>query len=126
MLGRWKNWARLIKRDARALYSAARDPQVPWYAKALAISVAAYAASPIDLIPDFVPVLGYLDDLIIVPLSIALVIRLIPSEVMARHRALADAKAQQPVSVGAAAVIIGIWIATAILMAWLCYRWLAK
>ena len=76
MLDRWKQWARVIKRDAHALYLAARDPRVPWYAKALAIAVAAYALSPIDLISDFIPVLGYLDDLLIVPTGIALAVRL--------------------------------------------------
>ena len=82
---KWKQWARTIKRDAHALYLAARDPRVPWYAKALAIAVAAYALSPIDLIPDFVPVLGYVDDLIIVPAGIALVIRLIPHGTTSRY-----------------------------------------
>src|SRR5262249_45122035 len=77
MADKWKQCARAIKRDAHALYLAARDPRVPWYAKALAIGVAAYALSPIDLISDFVPVLGYVDDLIIVPAGIALVIRLV-------------------------------------------------
>jgi uncharacterized membrane protein YkvA (DUF1232 family) len=66
----WKQWARTIKRDAHALYLASRDPRVPWYAKALALAVTAYALSPLDLIPDFIPVLGYLDDLIIVPAGI--------------------------------------------------------
>src|SRR5216684_2455756 len=66
-MNNWKQWARLLRRDAHALYLAARDPRVPWYAKAVALAVAAYALSPIDLIPDFVPVLGYLDDLVIVP-----------------------------------------------------------
>jgi uncharacterized membrane protein YkvA (DUF1232 family) len=70
MLDKLKDWARSIKRDAHALYLAARDPRVPWYAKALALCVAGYALSPIDLIPDFIPVLGYLDDLILVPLGI--------------------------------------------------------
>lgn len=78
MIQKWKQWARLLKRDAHALYLAARDPRVPWYAKAMAIAVARYALSPINLIPDFIPVLGYLDDLIIVPAGIALVVRLIP------------------------------------------------
>jgi len=122
MLEQWKKWARAIKRDAHALYLAARDPRVPWIAKALALAVAAYAASPIDLIPDFVPVLGYLDDLIIVPLGIALVIRLIPAPIMAEHRALADAAMERPVSRSAAAVIVGIWIAAIALTAWLAYR----
>jgi len=79
MLNHWKQWARTVKRDAHALYLAARDPRVPWYAKALVVAIAAYAASPIDLIPDFIPVVGYLDDIIIVPLGIALVIKLIPA-----------------------------------------------
>ena len=70
-LQRLKDWARLIRRDAVALYLAARDPRVSWYAKALAVLIAAYAFSPIDLIPDFIPVLGYLDELILLPLAIA-------------------------------------------------------
>jgi uncharacterized membrane protein YkvA (DUF1232 family) len=126
MLEHWKKWARTIKRDAHALYLAARDPRVPWYAKALALAVAAYAASPIDLIPDFVPVLGYLDDLIIVPLGIALVIRLIPPPIMAEHRALANAAMERPVSRSAAAVVVGIWIAAIALTAWLGYRYFAR
>ena len=82
MINHWKQWARTVKRDAHALYLTARDPRVPWYAKGLAVAIAAYAASPIDLIPDFIPVVGYLDDLIIVPLGIALVVKLIPAEIM--------------------------------------------
>ena len=83
---RLKVWARALKRDVLALYRSARDPRVPWYAKAVAGLVAAYALSPIDLIPDFVPVLGYLDDLLIVPAGIWLAIRLIPADVLAEHR----------------------------------------
>ena len=83
MAGKLKDWARSIKRDVHAIYLAARDPRTPWYAKALAVCVAGYALSPIDLIPDFVPVIGYLDDLIIVPLGILAVVKLIPPEVMA-------------------------------------------
>ena len=75
-----RQWARTIKRDAQAIYLAARDPRVPWYAKVLALCVAGYALSPIDLIPDFVPVLGYLDDLLIVPLGILAVVKLGPAE----------------------------------------------
>jgi uncharacterized membrane protein YkvA (DUF1232 family) len=108
MIEGWKRWAGTIKRDAHALYLASRDPRVPWYAKVIAVSVPAYAASPIDLIPDFIPVIGYLDDLIIVPLGIALVIKLIPPELMAEHRALAMAAQDQPVSRIAAAVIMAI------------------
>jgi uncharacterized membrane protein YkvA (DUF1232 family) len=75
--------------SGHAIYLAARDPRTPWYAKALAVAVAGYALSPLDLIPDFVPVLGYLDDLLIVPLGIVAVVRLIPPQVMAESRAAA-------------------------------------
>jgi uncharacterized membrane protein YkvA (DUF1232 family) len=122
-----KNWARLVKRDIHALYLCSRDPRVPWHAKVLAIFVAAYALSPIDLIPDFVPVLGYLDDVILVPVGIWLVVRLIPAHVMAEHRELAAAAHDRPVSRTAAAVIVAIWIASAILCGWLIWRyWGAK
>jgi uncharacterized membrane protein YkvA (DUF1232 family) len=118
MLKRWKQQARAIKRDAHALYLAARDPRVPWYAKALAIAVAAYALSPIDLIPDFVPVIGYLDDLIIVPAGLVLVIRLIPPEIMAEHRELAAAAEDRPVSRLAAAFIVSLWSMAIALAVW--------
>ena len=91
MAGRLKDWARVIKRDVHALYLASRDPRVPWYAKALAVLVAGYALSPIDLIPDFIPGLGYLDDVVLVPLGILAVIKLIPPEIMAEQRELAAA-----------------------------------
>ena len=87
MLARVKNWAKNLKRDAVALFLAARDPRTPWYAKVLAGLVAAYALSPIDLIPDFIPVFGYLDDLILVPAGIWAVVRLIPVELMVEFRA---------------------------------------
>ena len=74
MIGKLKDWARAIKRDVHAIYLVARDPGVPWYAKAVALCVAGYALSPIDLIPDFIPVFGYLDDLIIVPLGILVIV----------------------------------------------------
>jgi len=121
MIDRWKAWARTIKQDAHALYLAARDPRVPWYAKGLAIAVAGYAISPIDLIPDFIPGIGYLDDLIIVPLGIALVIRLIPPEIMTDHRALAAAAQGRPVSWVAAAIFVGLWIAASAFCAWFIY-----
>jgi len=87
--------ARQLKRDTYALYLAARDPRTPWYAKALALCVVGYALSPLDLIPDFVPVIGYLDDLILVPLGIALVLRLTPTGVLAESRALAQQALEQ-------------------------------
>jgi len=116
---RFNAWARTLKRDVHALYLASRDPRVPWYAKALALIVAGYALSPIDLIPDFIPVLGYMDDVIVVPAGIWLVIKLIPADVMAEHRALADATRSRPVSKTAAKVIIAIWIAAAAWLGWL-------
>ena len=113
-----KQWARSIKRDVVAVWIAGRDPRVPWHAKALAIAVAAYALSPIDLIPDFIPVLGYLDDLIIVPLGVLLVIRLIPGELMEEFRAKAAARSNRPKSRAAAIGIIAIWIACVLVLLW--------
>src|SRR4051794_37776960 len=107
-----KNWAQLIKRDVHALYLASKDPRVPWYAKALAVVIAGYALSPIDLIPDFIPVVGYLDDVVLVPIGIWLVIRLIPPDIKAEHRELAAAQQERPVSRGAAFVIVALWIAS--------------
>ena len=100
MPDRLTQWARSIKGDVIAIYLAARDPRVPWYAKALALCVAGYALSPIDLIPDFVPVLGYLDDVLIVPLGILAVVKLVPPEVMAEHRAAAAAASGRAGRVG--------------------------
>lgn len=105
-----------------ALYLAARDPRVPWYAKAMALAVAGYALSPIDLIPDFVPVLGLLDDIIIVPLGIALVVRLVPPEIMAEHRELASAAEDRPVSDRAAAVVVALWLAAVGFAMWILWR----
>src|SRR5215475_1530297 len=122
MLQQAKQWARIVKRDTHAIYLASRDPRVPWYAKVLALCVAGYALSPIDLIPDFVPVLGYLDDVIIVPLGILLVVKLIPPEIMAEHRALAAAAQDRPASRTAAMVIALIWLVCIALAGWLCYR----
>ena len=107
-------WARSLKRDTHAVWLAARDPRTPWYAKALGMAVAAYALSPIDLIPDFIPVLGYLDDLLIVPAGLWLVLKLIPTDVLESHRAAAEAAADRPVSLTAAALVIGIWILMAV------------
>ncbi len=90
---RLSSWARRLKRDATVLYLVARHPRTPWYARALAAAVAAYALSPIDLIPDFIPVIGYLDDLVIVPLGVAAVMRLVPGEVLTECRQRAEANA---------------------------------
>jgi uncharacterized membrane protein YkvA (DUF1232 family) len=106
--------ARRLKRDALALYFVARDERTPWYARAAAAAIVAYALSPIDLIPDFVPVLGYLDDLVLVPLGIALVLKLVPAEVLADCRARAEAAAGRPVSRVGAVVILAIWVGLAL------------
>jgi uncharacterized membrane protein YkvA (DUF1232 family) len=121
MLDGWKRRARALKREVYALYLATRDPRVPWYAKALAACVVAYAFSPIDLIPDPVPILGYLDDLVLLPLGVLAVRRMIPPDVLAECRARADETMRQggPVSWTAAAVIVALWIAAAALCVWL-------
>lgn len=106
---RLKHWARRLKRDVVALWLAARDPQVPIAAKLVAGCVAAYALSPIDLIPDVIPVLGLLDDLILVPLGIALAVRLMPAEVLARLREEAEALTQRPTSRWAAVAVVLAW-----------------
>ncbi|WP_293800567.1 DUF1232 domain-containing protein [uncultured Bosea sp.] len=118
MLERTKQWARLLKRDVIALWIAARDSRTPWHAKLAAGAIAAYALSPIDLIPDFIPILGYLDDLIIVPLGILLVVKLIPAPLMAEYRAKAAGRAKQA-SYGGMIAILAIWIGgAAALLRW--------
>lgn len=116
MMERLKDWSRAIKRDVVALWLAARGPRVPWHAKAVAGMVAAYALSLIDLIPDFIPIFGYLDDLLIVPLGIVIAVRLIPEPVMAELRAKAP-DWRKPTSTAGLAAIIAIWIASIVLVA---------
>jgi len=111
-------WAGTIRRDVHALYLAAHDPRVPWYVKAIAIVVAVYALSPIDLIPDFIPVLGLLDEAILLPLAIKAMVRLIPPAIMEEHRATAAAR-QRRTSRAGAAIVIGLWMAFAALLAWI-------
>jgi uncharacterized membrane protein YkvA (DUF1232 family) len=120
----WKQRVKALKRETYALYLACRNSRVLWYAKFLAILVVGYALSPINLIPDFIPVLGYLDDLILVPLGIMLVIRLIPADVLAECRQKSEANAEQATRVGkvAAAVIVLIWILMAALIVRLVIR----
>lgn len=109
MLERAKEWARLLKRDILAIWLAARDPRVPWYTKAAAAVIAAYALSPVDLIPDFIPVLGYLDDLILVPIGILLVVRLIPADLLSEFREEAARISERPVSYRGAIAIGVLW-----------------
>jgi len=119
-----KRWAKIARRDLHAVYLAARDPRVPWHAKAVALFVTAYAFSPIDLIPDFVPILGYLDDLVIVPIGLWLAIRLIPPDILEEHRAAAERAAKEPVSMVGAALMISVWLMLAVgavLLAYMLY-----
>ena len=124
MLARWRQWARRLKLEIHALYLAARDPRTPWYAKALAVAVVAYAVSPIDLIPDPIPVLGYLDDLVLLPLGILLVRAVIPAQVLAESRARAASEERPRVPGGriAAAVVVAVWIATAVALGWVAFE----
>lgn len=125
MPGTLRRWARQLKSDLAALWFASRHPGTPFFAKALAVVLVAYAFSPIDLIPDFVPVLGYLDDLILLPLGIWIVIRMLPDTVIAECRAQATAwlaeRHAKPRSYLGMTIIIGAWIA----LGWLAWRWLA-
>jgi uncharacterized membrane protein YkvA (DUF1232 family) len=109
-LSGWRQRLHALKREALTVYFAARDPRLPWPVRLLALAIAAYALSPIDLIPDFIPVLGYLDDLILIPLGVALVVRLTPPDILADARAHAECVAIRPVSVIAAVVIAAIWL----------------
>jgi len=119
-MGRLAAWAHALKRESLVLYYAARDPRTPWYAKVLAGLIVAYALSPIDLIPDFIPVLGYLDDLLLLPIGIWLALRLVPATVLAEARRRAESTLERPTSRAAAAVIVALWIACAIVLgAWI-------
>lgn len=123
MLARLKTFARRLKSDLAALGIAARDPRTPWYVRAFALLVVAYALSPIDLIPDFVPVLGYLDDLLLVPLGLWLALRLVPPEVLRDARERAAEQGRGGRSGWGAALVLLIWLAALGLAAW---RWWAR
>jgi uncharacterized membrane protein YkvA (DUF1232 family) len=118
MLDAAKQWARKLKRDVVALWIAARDPRVPWYAKATAGAVAAYALSPVDLIPDFIPIIGYLDDLLIVPVGIMLAVKLVPADLMQEFREQAMRR-EKPVSKVGLAFMIALWVLAALALIWL-------
>ncbi len=113
----WKQQARQLKREGHALYLAYRDPRVPWYARVCAALAVGYLFSPIDLIPDFIPVIGYLDDLLLVPLFILIARRLIPREVLEEHREIARSQEAtgRPVNWVAAAAIVVVWLVLAAL-----------
>jgi uncharacterized membrane protein YkvA (DUF1232 family) len=118
MMRRVKEWAHAIRRDVGAVWLAAHDTRTPWLAKIVAFCVAAYALSPIDLIPDFIPVLGYLDDLILVPLGVMLAVALLPEPLMREFRARAEEQAHAPQAKIGIALVILTWIAVAALLMW--------
>ncbi|WP_102959243.1 DUF1232 domain-containing protein [Mangrovicella endophytica] len=123
MLDRIKEWARVIKRDVLALWIAARDPRTRWYVKATAGAAAAYALSPIDLIPDIIPILGLLDEALLLPIAIALIVRMIPPELMREFRSAAAAH-PRPVSKAGMTAVIMIWaLAAGCLIWWLWPLW---
>ena len=118
MLSSLKRWAKRLKAEVLALYLAYGDPRTPWYAKVVVAVVVGYAFSPIDLIPDPIPILGYLDDVILIPLGVALAIRLIPTEVLAECRKRAAEGVDRPVNRVAAVVVVALWVALAVAGAW--------
>jgi uncharacterized membrane protein YkvA (DUF1232 family) len=122
---RLKKWARALKRDVMTLWFALKHPDTPWYARALAAVITAYALSPVDLIPDFIPVLGYLDDLIIVPAGVWLLLRIVPEQVLADSRAQSEQwfreQKGKPRSVAGLAIILALWCVAA----WATYRVIA-
>jgi uncharacterized membrane protein YkvA (DUF1232 family) len=122
MIAALKAQAAQLKQQTLTVYFVARDPRTPWAVRLIALLIAAYALSPIDLIPDFIPVIGYLDDFVLIPLGLALVVRLTPAEVMDAARVKAQQAAGRPVSYVAGAVIVLVWLG----LAWLVGVWLAR
>jgi len=122
---KWHGWAKALKREALVMYFAMRDPRTPWYAKGLAACVVAYAFSPIDLIPDPIPVLGYLDDLVIVPLGVWLVRRLIPPAVLTacREKVESGESVSRRVGLVGATVIVALWVAMIIWLTAIAIEW---
>jgi uncharacterized membrane protein YkvA (DUF1232 family) len=125
--GRWRAAAQRLERDVYALYLAGRDPRTPWYAKALIAAIVAYAFSPIDLLPDFIPLLGYLDELVLVPLGVLLVRRMVPERVMAdcRTRAEEAFRHGRPASRWGVVIVVGVWLVLALVGIVLVGHWLS-
>jgi uncharacterized membrane protein YkvA (DUF1232 family) len=124
-LADWRCAARRLWREIRTLSLAGRDPRTPWYAKVVALGVVAYALSPLDLIPDVIPILGYLDDLVLVPLGLILALRLIPPAVLADARARAEALDDAPRRArwAGAAIVVALWVLAVAVSVWLLVRW---
>jgi uncharacterized membrane protein YkvA (DUF1232 family) len=125
---RWKAWARRLETEVYALFLAYKDPRTPWHAKIFTAMLVGYALSPIDLIPDFIPVIGYLDDLVIVPLGTLVAIKMIPAQVMEESRAKSKQMIAQgkPINKMAAAVIVVIWVGLAVVAGSVIYRILVR
>ena len=123
MIEKIRTWARALKSEIAILAAAVRDPRTPWYARALGVLVIAYALSPIDLIPDFIPVIGFLDDAILLPIGIWALRRMIPAEVMAEHRTNVAAGQSLPPNRTAAAVIVALWVAGLTFAAYWLWDW---
>ena len=124
MIERWRERVRELKQEVTAIGYATRDPRTPWMARLLILAIVAYAVSPIDLIPDFIPVLGFLDELLLLPVALMLAVRLIPAEAMAEARAKAEGQRLAPSRAAAAAIVL-IWAAVtagAVYAAWRCWR----
>jgi uncharacterized membrane protein YkvA (DUF1232 family) len=131
VLAGWRRRAQELRRDVIALYlacrdPACRDPRVPWYAKAFAAVLVAYALSPIDLIPDFIPVLGYLDELVLLPLGVLLAMKMIPAEILTEYRRQAVQVIERPTSGWGAALIIAVWLLVAGAGVFLTVGWLKR
>lgn len=122
VIDRWKQSARNLKAETYGLYLAYKHPRTPWYAKVFAGLVVAYAFSPVDLVPDFIPVLGYLDDLILIPLGVGLAVKMVPAWIMVecRTQAQLDMREGKPVHWLAAGIIVAVWVSLAVL----CMLWL--
>jgi uncharacterized membrane protein YkvA (DUF1232 family) len=120
-----RDWARQIKQQTLALYFAVRDPRTPWYVKLFAGFIVAYAISPVDLIPDFIPVLGFLDEVILLPAAIWLAVRLVPPAVLNEARRRAAQAGERPTSRIAGTVIVLIWIGALVLCVWWAYKLVA-
>jgi uncharacterized membrane protein YkvA (DUF1232 family) len=117
----WRQWASRLRLEVLTLYFAYRNPRTPWFAKLWAAIVVAYAFSPVDLIPDFIPILGYLDDLVLIPVGIAVAAKLIPKDILEESKNLARQRidSKKPVNWIAGSVVIAIWVA---LLAFVVYR----
>ncbi len=126
MLARLKRWSRKVRRDTYAVGLIARDRRVPWYTKTLALMVAGYAFSPLDIIPDFIPVIGFVDDVILVPLGIMAVIKLVPLEILREHREHAERAIDLPKSKIGGIVLLCLWIAGMGFSGWLAWRFLRR